>query len=340
MDNFIEYYKCGGKTKTSSKPKKVKSCACGSKIKKSNASKKSTQSSKLKIAAKGMKMKGCGCGSKLYKVGGRIVEMDCNNIIKAQQGDTINRVVIMPDSLRRTPIDSTRVYSDSIRVPIDSTRVPQDSVRVSSDSIRVPIDSTRVSSDSIRVPQDSVSQNLKTYTFEYPRSINNALTFNPYLYQLYLHQNLMNDPIYSNVQSLGNEIQRIDLSKYVGSEDEKQADKKEQTVKKEQVIKKPTAKKGSPEIMEIQKRLKRNGYDPGPIDGIMGPKTRRALELEKQDNAIGYLNPSIPTVSVNPLVKKPTVPVVEDLNERPDLLSDEIYMPGNRSNYRLPPLEY
>ena len=327
MDNFIEYYKCGGKTKTSSKPKKVKSCACGSKIKKSKASKKSTQSAKLKIAAKGMKMKGCGCGSKLYRVGGRIVEMDCNNIIKAQQGDTINRVVIMPDSLRRTPIDSTRVSSDSIRVPIDSTRV-------SSDSIRVPIDSTRVSSDSIRVPQDSVSQNLKTYTFEYPRSINNALTFNPYLYQLYLHQNLMNDPIYSSVQSLGNEIQRIDLSKYVGSEDEKQ------TVKNEQVIKKPTAKKGSPEIMEIQKRLKRNGYDPGPIDGIMGPKTRRALELEKQDNTIGYLNSSIPTVSVNPLVKKPTVPVVEDLNERPDLLSDEIYMPGNRSNYRLSPLEY
>ena len=321
MDNFIEYYKCGGKTKTSSKPKKVKSCACGSKIKKSKASKKSTQSAKLKIAAKGMKMKGCGCGSKLYKVGGRIVEMDCNNIIKAQQGDTINRVVIMPDSLRRTPIDSTRVYSDSIRVPIDSTRV-------SSDSIRVP-------QDSIRVPQDSVSSNLKTYTFGYPRSINNVLTFNPYLYQSYLYQNLMNDPIRSSVQSLGNEIRRVDLSEYVGSEDEK-----EQNVKKEQVVKKPTAKKGSPEIMEIQKRLKRNGYDPGPIDGIMGPKTRRALELEKQDNAIGYLNPSIPTVSVTPLVKKPTVPVVEDLNERPDLLSDEIYMPGNRSNYRLSPLEY
>ena len=319
MDNFIEYYKCGGKTKTPSKPKKVKSCACGSKIKKSNASKKSTKSAKLKIAAKGMKMKGCGCGSKLYRVGGRIVEMDCNNIIKAQQGDTIHRVVIMPDSLRRTPIDSTRVPQDSIRVPIDSTRVPQ---------------------DSIRVPQDSISDNSKTYTFGYPRSINNALTFNPYLYQLYLHQNLMNDPIYSSVQSLGNEIRQVDLSKYVGSEDEKQADKKEQTVKKEQVIKKPTAKKGSPEIMEIQKRLKRNGYDPGPIDGIMGPKTRRALELEKQDNTIGYLNSSIPTVSVNPLVKKPTVLVVEDLNERPDLLSDEIYMPENRLSYKRQPLEY
>ena len=190
MDNFIEYYKCGGKTKTPSKPKKVKSCACGSKIKKSNASKKSTKSAKLKIAAKGMKMKGCGCGSKLYRVGGKIVEMDCNNIIKAQQGDTIHRVVIMPDSLRRTPIDSTRISSDSIRVP--------------QDSIRVPIDSTRVPQDSIRVPQDSVSSNLKTYTFGYPRSINNVLTFNPYLYQSYLYQNLMNDPIRSSVQSLGN----------------------------------------------------------------------------------------------------------------------------------------
>lgn len=248
MDNFIEYYKCGGKTKTPSKPKKVKSCACGSKIKKSNASKKSTKSAKLKIAAKGMKMKGCGCGSKLYRVGGRIVEMDCNNIIKAQQGDTINRVVIIPDNLRVMPIDSTRVPSDSIRAP-----------------------------------QDSV---------------------------------------------------RVDLSKYVGPEDEKQSDEKEQ------VVKKPTTKKGSPEIMEIQKRLKRNGYDPGPIDGIMRPKTRRALELEKQDNTIGYLNSSIPTVSVNPIVKKPTISVVENLNERPDLLPDEIYMPGNRSNYRLSLLEY
>ena len=334
MDNFIEYYKCGGKTKTPSKPKKVKSCACGSKIKKSNASKKSTKSAKLKIAAKGMKMKGCGCGSKLYRVGGRIVEMDCNNIIKAQQGDTIDRAVIMPDSLRRTPIDSTRISSDSIRVPQDSIRVPIDSTRVPQDSIRVPQDSTRISSDSIIVPQDSVSSNLKTYTFGYPRSINNVLTFNPYLYQSYLYQNLMNDPIRSSVQSLGNEIRQVDLSEYVGSEDKKQADKKEQ------VVKKPTTKKGSPEIMEIQKRLKRNGYDPGPIDGIMGPKTRRALELEKQDNTIGYLNSSISTVSVNPIVKKPTVLVVEDLNERPDLLSDEIYMPGNRLSYRSSPLEY
>ena len=200
MDNFIEYYKCGGKTKTSSKPKKVKSCACGSKIKKSNASKKSTKSAKLKIAAKGMKMKGCGCGSKLYRVGGRIVEMDCNNIIKAQKGDTINYVTKSNPSLEN------------------------------------------------------------------------------------------NESVYKA--------------------------------------------KLNPLITAIQKSLKSQGLNPGPINGIMGPKTRKALELEKQDNAIGYLNSSIPTVSINTLVKKSTVPVVEDLNERPDLLLDEIYMPGNRLSYK------
>lgn len=206
MDNFIEYYKCGGKTKTPSKPKKVKSCACGSKIKKSNAPKKSTKSAKLKIAAKGMKMKGCGCGSKLYRVGGRIVEMDCNNIIKAQKGDTINYVTKSNPSLEN------------------------------------------------------------------------------------------NESVYKA--------------------------------------------KLNPLIIAIQKSLKSQGLNPGPIDGIMGPKTRRALELEKQDNTIGYLNSSIPTVSVNPIVKKPTVLVVEDLNERPDLLSDEIYMPENRLSYKRQPLEY
>lgn len=233
MDNFIEYYKCGGKTKTPSKPKKVKSCACGSKIKKSNASKKSTKSAKLKIAAKGMKMKGCGCGSKLYRVGGRIVEMDCNNIIKAQTGAPIN-------------------YAYGPKTD--------------------------------KALNDNINNTINKYT-QLP---------------------------YSSLWS------------GIGKSEQQQ----------------PSVRKRSQEIMEIQKRLKRNGYDPGQFDGIMDPKTRKALELEKQDNAIGYLNSSIPTVSINTLVKKPTIPIVEDLNERPDLLSDEIYMPGNRLSYRSSPLEY
>ena len=206
MDNFIEYYKCGGKTKTPSKPKKVKSCACGSKIKKSGNSKKSTKSAKLKIAAKGMKMKGCGCGSKLYRVGGRIVEMDCNNIIKAQKGDTINYVTKSNPSLEN------------------------------------------------------------------------------------------NESVYKT--------------------------------------------KLNPLITAIQKSLKSQGLNPGPIDGIMGPKTKKALKRREQKNTMLRLDPSISTLDIKSSEKKPTVPVVEDLNERPDLLSDEIYMPGNRLSYRSSPLEY
>lgn len=201
MDNFIEYYKCGGKTKTPSKPKKVKSCACGSKIKKSNAPKKSTKSAKLKIAAKGMKMKGCGCGSKLYRVGGRIVEMDCNNIIKAQTGVAINRA---------------------------------------------------------------------------------------------------NDPQFSG--------------KYNGYTYD--------------------------EALALQKSLSLSGDYSGPIDGIMGPETRKALKRREQKNTMLQLDPSISTLDVKSSEKKPTIPIVEDLNERPDLLSDEIYMPENRLSYKRQPLEY
>ena len=293
MDNFIEYYKCGGKTKTPSKPKKVKSCACGSKIKKSNASKKSTKSAKLKIAAKGMKMKGCGCGSKLYRVGGRIVEMDCNNIIKAQTGASIDNTY----GPRFSGKYNGYTYDDGLKIQKMLASAGYDVGVLDGKVGKKTLDALkkykndsefRKIYDNIRLPERiNIDEAIKNYR-------NNTI----------------------------NEYTQLPYSE-LWSE-----------------IGKPKQKKGSQEVIEIQKRLKRNGYDPGPIDGIIGPKTRRALELEKQDNTIGYLNSSIPTVSVNPVVKKPTVPVVEDLNERPDLLSDEIYMPGNRSNYRLSPLEY
>ena len=72
----------------------------------------------------------------------------------------------------------------------------------------------------------------------------------------------------------------------------------------------------------------------------MGPETRRALKRREQRNTMLQLNPSISTLDIKSSEKKPTTPVVEDLNERPDLLSDEIYMPGNRLSYRSSPLEY
>ena len=331
MDNFIEYYKCGGKTKTPSKPKKVKSCACGSKIKKSNAPKKSTKSAKLKIAAKGMKMKGCGCGSKLYRVGGRIVEMDCNNIIKAQMGAPIDYAY----GPRFSGKYNGYTYDEGLNIQ----------KMLASAGYNVGVLDGKVGKKTLDA--------LKKYENDFKSGEN---------YDNIMHPKRININEYNEGEGTTLQKQLKSKGLYDGNLDDIYGPKTDKALKDDinNTINKytqlpysslwsgigkpeqqqPSVRKGSPEIMEIQKRLKRNGYDPGPIDGIMGPKTRKALELEKQDNTIGYLNSSIPTVSINTLAKKPTVPVVEDLNERPDLLSDEIYMPGNRSNYRLSPLEY
>lgn len=257
MDNFIEYYKCGGKTKTPSKPKKVKSCACGSKIKKSNASKKSTQSSKLKIAAKGMKMKGCGCGSKLYRVGGRIVEMDCNNIIKAQTGVAINR-----------------------------TNDPQFSGKYNGYTY----------DEALALQKQLKSEGLYDGNLDglYGPETDQALKdkINDYI------NKLIADPYSKLWSKIGN------YSK--------------------------TTKEGSPLIKEIQRSLSLSGDYSGPIDGIMGPETKKALKRREQKNTMLQLNPSISTLDVKSSEKKPTVPVVEDLNERPELLPEELYIPENR----------
>lgn len=261
MDNFIEYYKCGGKTKTSSKPKKVKSCACGSKIKKSNAPKKSTKSAKLKIAAKGMKMKGCGCGSKLYRVGGRIVEMDCNNIIKAQTGVAINRA---------------------------------------------------------NDPQFSGKYDGYTYdeALAAQKQLKSEGLYDGNLDGLYGPEtdNVLKDRInnYLN-KSVNNPDSKLWLK--IGNYSE-------------------TTKEGSPLIKELQRSLSFSGDYSGSIDGIMGPETKKALKRREQKNTMLQLNPSISTLDVKSSEKKPTIPVVEDLNERPDVLPEEIYMPENRLSYK------
>ena len=257
MDNFIEYYKCGGKTKTSSKPKKVKSCACGSKIKKSKASKKSTQSAKLKIAAKGMKMKGCGCGSKLYRVGGRIVEMDCNNIIKAQTG-----------------------------APIDYVNDPRFSGKYNGYTY----------DEALALQKQLKSEGFYDGNLDglYGPETDNALKdkINDYI------NKLVADPYSKLWSKIGN------YSK--------------------------TTKEGSPLIKEIQRSLSLSGDYSGPIDGIMGPETKKALKRREQKNTMLQLNPSISTLDIKSSEKKPTVPVVEDLNERPELLPEELYIPENR----------
>jgi peptidoglycan hydrolase-like protein with peptidoglycan-binding domain len=45
-------------------------------------------------------------------------------------------------------------------------------------------------------------------------------------------------------------------------------------------------------IVSIQRALKSAGYDPGPIDDVIGPRTRLALEAYQKDKGlpIGNIN--------------------------------------------------
>ncbi|MBV9266306.1 MAG: peptidoglycan-binding protein, partial [Acidobacteriaceae bacterium] len=54
------------------------------------------------------------------------------------------------------------------------------------------------------------------------------------------------------------------------------------------------AAQGSDDIRAAQQALKDKGFDPGPVDGVDGPKTRAAVrEYQKQNNlrADGRLGP-------------------------------------------------
>ncbi|MGH7766520.1 MAG: peptidoglycan-binding domain-containing protein [Candidatus Binatia bacterium] len=46
----------------------------------------------------------------------------------------------------------------------------------------------------------------------------------------------------------------------------------------------PTA--GNEEVKKIQQALKEKGQDPGPIDGVMGPKTKEALKAFQQQQGL------------------------------------------------------
>jgi peptidoglycan hydrolase-like protein with peptidoglycan-binding domain len=40
-------------------------------------------------------------------------------------------------------------------------------------------------------------------------------------------------------------------------------------------------------VTELQRRLAREGYYDGPIDGVMGPATRRAVRAFERDRGYG-----------------------------------------------------
>jgi Ca-activated chloride channel family protein len=62
------------------------------------------------------------------------------------------------------------------------------------------------------------------------------------------------------------------------------------------------AKVTSSKIAEIQQALTNRGYDPGPIDNVLGPKTRQALIQFQKDNnfPVGNLNMEVMRVLLDP----------------------------------------
>lgn len=58
----------------------------------------------------------------------------------------------------------------------------------------------------------------------------------------------------------------------------------------------PDTMRGDPDVAWVQSALQRRGYTPGPADGLMGERTRRAIEAFQRDNGMspdGLVSPSL-----------------------------------------------
>jgi cytochrome c-type biogenesis protein CcmH/NrfG len=64
------------------------------------------------------------------------------------------------------------------------------------------------------------------------------------------------------------------------------AEEKKAAPAKEEKAEKKAPAKGSEEIKKLQEALKAKGQDPGPIDGIMGSKTRAAIKAFQEANGL------------------------------------------------------
>lgn len=64
------------------------------------------------------------------------------------------------------------------------------------------------------------------------------------------------------------------------------AEEKKAAPAKEEKAEKKAPAKGSEEIKKLQETLKAKGQDPGPIDGMMGPKTRAAVKAFQEASGL------------------------------------------------------
>jgi peptidoglycan hydrolase-like protein with peptidoglycan-binding domain len=64
------------------------------------------------------------------------------------------------------------------------------------------------------------------------------------------------------------------------------AEEKKVAPMKEEKPEKKAPAEGSEDTQKLQEALKAKGHDPGPIDGIMGPKTRAALRAFQEASGI------------------------------------------------------
>jgi len=64
------------------------------------------------------------------------------------------------------------------------------------------------------------------------------------------------------------------------------AEEKKAAPAKEEKVEKKVPVKGSEDVKKLQEALKAKGQDPGPVDGIMGPKTRAALKAFQKTSGL------------------------------------------------------
>lgn len=80
---------------------------------------------------------------------------------------------------------------------------------------------------------------------------------------------------------------------------------------KEVKVEKKEPAKGADDVKKLQEALKAKGQDPGPIDGVMGPKTRAAIKAFQKASGLKETGELDDQTAAKLGVEKPKPPVKE-----------------------------